>query len=63
MIDIVCSTLPSPIAQADLAAIKGRIFKAILEEEAGRLTNIPDLIASLRQEIVTRGLAKADDCA
>lgn len=63
LIDIVCSTLPSPIAQADLAAIKGRIFKAILEEEAGRLTNIPDLIASLRQEIVTRGLAKADDCA
>ena len=63
LIDIVCSTLPNPSPQADLAAVKGKIFKAILEEEASRLTNIPDLIASLRQEIVTRGLAKAEDCA
>ncbi|MCF8708760.1 patatin-like protein [Rhizorhapis sp. SPR117] len=53
LIDIVLSTLPvgKHIAAGAAAAYKRRAFHAILDEEAERLTLVPDLIASLRNEI------------
>ncbi len=62
LIDIVHSTLPPGAAFAadEIAALKKRLFLAILDEEAPRLTRIPDLFASLRQEIETGPLAKPE---
>ncbi|WP_203311025.1 patatin-like protein [Sphingomonas beigongshangi] len=53
MIDICISTLPPNVRMraGRAAAIKRAAFRAILDEEEGRLTAIPALIASLRREI------------
>jgi patatin-related protein len=53
MIDIVLSTLPENVrlAPGRVAGIKRAAFLAILDEEEPRLTAIPTLIASLRDEI------------
>ncbi|MBI0474741.1 patatin-like protein [Sphingomonas sp. MA1305] len=53
MIDICVSTLPPQVRMraGRVAAIKRDVFRAILDEEAPRLTAIPGLIASLRREI------------
>ena len=53
MIDIVLSTLPDStrLAPGRVAGIKRAAFLAILDEEEPRLTAIPTLIASLRDEI------------
>jgi patatin-related protein len=53
MIDITVSTLDAgaTVAPARIAAIKRAAFHAILDEEAGKLTAIPELIASIRREI------------
>lgn len=61
LVDIVCSTLTTPLPADEIAQIKGSLFRAILKEEAPRLSHVPDLIASLTQEIVSRGLAKAEN--
>lgn len=63
LVDIVNSTLANPLPQAEIDSIKGDVFTAILDEEDPRLSNVGDLIASLRREIVSRGLAKASNCA
>ncbi|MGN6277307.1 MAG: patatin-like protein [Sphingomonas sp.] len=53
MIDIVLSTLPETVRlkPGRVAGIKRAAFLAILDEEEPRLTAIPTLIASLREEI------------
>ena len=52
-IDITVSTLPAGLTlkPGRVAAIKRRIFVAILDEEEPRLTAIPALFADLRREI------------
>ncbi|WP_419808435.1 patatin-like protein [Sphingomonas sp.] len=51
LIDITVSTAPKRLPAGRVAAIKRRIFRAILDEEEGRLTAVAALIASLRAEI------------
>lgn len=53
MIDIVLSTLPETVRlkPGRVAGIKRAAFLAILDEEEPRLTAIPGLIASLREEV------------
>ena len=51
LIDITVSTSPRRLAAGRVAAIKRRAFRAILDEEAPRLTAIRPLIASLRTEV------------
>jgi patatin-related protein len=53
MIDITVSTLDAAnrLAPARVAAIKRAAFHAILDEEADKLTAVPELIASIRREI------------
>ena len=53
MIDIVASAIPAgeALADEDIAAIKQTLFRAILEEERGRLKAIPDLIAVIEGEV------------
>jgi patatin-related protein len=53
MIDIVLSTLPETVRlkPGRVAGIKRAAFLAILDEEEPRLTAIPGLIASLRDEV------------
>ncbi len=60
LIDIVFSTLPTLSRQDELtiASIKKQAFEAILREEGPRLTSIPELFVTLRQEIATGPLAK-----
>jgi patatin-related protein len=58
MIDIVSSTQTPPLPVHAINAFKHRIFLAILDEEKGRLTHIPELFDSLRREIASGPLAK-----
>jgi len=53
MIDLVVSTAPAgeSIAAEDVAALKRRLFRAILAEERERLTAIPDLIVTIENEV------------
>ena len=53
LVDIVLSTLPGsrrPSA-TEMAAIKQRVFRAILAEEKGRLKAIPGLFSELEREV------------
>jgi hypothetical protein len=52
MIDMLASTSPSPMAEADLAQIKQRLFAAILDEEEPVLTADPALIGEIRAELL-----------
>ena len=58
MTDIVLSTLPENQRPGDDATLlfKKQMFLAIVDEEAGRLTHVDDLIASLRREIAMIGI-------
>jgi hypothetical protein len=53
LVDIVLSTLPGPRrpSATETAAIKQRVFRAILAEEKGRLKAIPGLFAELEREV------------
>ena len=53
MIDIVVSTLPPAdmIPEDEMRDIKRAFFQAILDEERCRLTAIPDLFATIEQEV------------
>ena len=53
LIDITLSTLPdeSQFSRDEVAALKRRAFRAILDEEKDRLTAIPGLFAELEREI------------
>ncbi|KRB81234.1 patatin [Sphingomonas sp. Root710] len=53
MVDILVSTLPSgeTIAAADIVGIKRTLFRAVLDEERGRLKTIPDQIATIEREV------------
>jgi len=53
LVDITLSTLPSSRrpSEAEAAAIKRRLFRAILAEEKGRLKAIPGLFAELEREV------------
>jgi len=53
MIDITVSTLDAGaiVSPARVAAIKRAAFHAILDEEAAKLTAIPELITTIRREI------------
>lgn len=59
LIDIVCSTAPLHAPKEEIAALKRRMFEAILGEEEGRLTCIPSLFSEIRYEISNGVLAKA----
>lgn len=62
LIDIVFSTTSNPDEEvAD--RFKFRILTAILDEEEQRLTAIPDLFSTLRNEMASGPLAKADHLA
>lgn len=53
LVDIVLSSLPrgASLRPGRARAIKQQLFHAILDEEAGRLTAVPGLIAAIRAEI------------
>ena len=53
LLDIVASTLPagSSLAPGTIAGLKRDLFRAILAEERGRLTHVPDLFDTLEKEI------------
>jgi len=53
LIDIVASTLPagSNLQAGAIAGLKRDMFRAILAEERGRLTHVPDLFEALEKEI------------
>ncbi len=53
LFDIVCSSIPgfSPLDDVELRRLKRDLLLAILAEEEGTLTQIPNLFASLLQEI------------
>lgn len=52
LFDILASTLPAEARDAiDLRALKKAAFECVMEEESGRLTLIPDLLAQLREAI------------
>lgn len=52
LFDILASTLPADARDAiDLRALKKAAFECVMEEESGRLTLIPDLLAQLREAI------------
>ena len=53
LIDIVASTLPagSSLQAGAIAGLKRDLFRAILAEERGRLTRIPELFETLAREI------------
>ena len=54
MIDLVCSTTDTGVADAVAGDFKRRAFLAIVEEERERLTADPDLIDRVRAEIEAR---------
>jgi len=54
MIDLVCSTLPAPLAEGMMQDFKRRAFLAILGEEEPRLTADPTLVPTLRDEVIAR---------
>lgn len=51
LIDIVASSVAGALTTDDLAALKRRIFHAILDEEEARLPKVAALVAELRGEI------------
>ena len=51
MVDLVYSTLPAGPNDADAVVAKRAVFRAILEEERGRLTCDPGLIEQIEREI------------
>lgn len=51
LLDIVWSACPVTIPVEERAAIRHALFTAILDEEEGQLTRIPDLIVALREEL------------
>jgi hypothetical protein len=51
LLDIVWSACPVTIPVEERAAIRRALFTAILDEEEGQLTRIPDLIVALREEL------------
>ena len=51
MVDLVYSTLPAGPNDADANVAKRAVFRAILEEERGRLTCDPGLIEQIEREI------------
>ncbi len=59
MIDIVASTIAPSIFPSKIAALKLKIFHAILDEERPRLTRIPELFDTLVAELNKGPLAKA----
>jgi Protein of unknown function (DUF3376) len=59
MIDIVLSTNTQALPIHAVNAFKHRMFLAILDEERGRLTQIPQLFDTLQREISSGPLAKS----
>ncbi|ATE64101.1 patatin-like protein [Rhizorhabdus dicambivorans] len=51
MVDVLVSTVPGGLPADELAAIKHSLFRAVLDEERGRLTAIPDQIATIDAEV------------
>lgn len=52
LFDILASTLPADTRDTlDLPALKKAAFECVIEEESGRLTLIPDLLAQLREAV------------
>ena len=54
MIDLICSTLESPMDEMRRVAFKRRAFLAIVDEESTRLTANAGLLSRIRQEILDR---------
>jgi len=54
MIDLICSTVDTPVADGVCQDFKRRAFLKILDEEQERLSASSDLLASIRQEIEER---------
>ncbi|MGV3512021.1 MAG: patatin-like protein [Novosphingobium sp.] len=52
-VDLICSTVESPLAPEVIAAFKRDAFLAILEEEQGRLIAEPGLVDRVRAEVVS----------
>ena len=51
LVDIIVSTAPRRLRRGQVAALKRRLFRAILDAEQPRLTAIAPLIAQLRAEV------------
>ena len=52
LFDILASTVPASTRDAiDFHALKKAAFERVIEEEGGRLSLIPDLVASIRDAI------------
>lgn len=54
MIDLLVSAAPGPMAHAKIAGYKHDAFLAILDEEEARLQADPQLVASIRAEILEK---------
>lgn len=54
MIDLLASTLAEPLAISVIAAFKREAFLAILAEEESRLLAEPDLVPTVRAEVLAR---------
>jgi len=54
MIDLVCSTADRPLDESESNRFKRQAFLAILDEEEDRLTSDPELLNTIRQEVLER---------
>lgn len=53
MVDVIVSTLPDErgFTDEEIAALKRRLFRAVLDEERDRLTSIPEQFARIDEEV------------
>lgn len=54
MIDLICSTLDHPLEDDQCQRFKRQAFLAILDEEEDRLTADPNLLSTIRSEVLER---------
>ena len=52
MIDLIASTVEEPLAGQTIAGFKREAFLAVLAEEEPRLQTEPELVASIRAEVL-----------
>ena len=54
MVDLVVSTLDRPLGPEEISLFKRDAFLAVLDEEQGRLTTDPNLVNTIRAEVLER---------
>ncbi|WP_271438734.1 patatin-like protein [Pontixanthobacter luteolus] len=54
MIDLICSTAEAPVPDPDCLRFKRKAFLTILDEEQDRLTTDPNLLKTIRSEVLAK---------